>query len=1099
MPVRGSNASDDIETEKLGENMNISRFFRSTSGWLFACLVIAIGLTVGCSKAAKVERFLTSANADLQSGDYDKAEIEYLNVLRLDRSNRIAFESLGKMLHEQGRVRGAYQTLSMAKALDPTNLEVRRMLAETFLSGGGFKEAREEALLMLSQSPTNDDALMLLVDASVTTNDLQDAQQRLEQLRPLARACPGYHLALGGMQLRQRNATNAEVAFRLALALDTNSAAAHLAIGNIHLLRREWKEADAEFKTAADLSPLRSPRRLRYADFKAATGDAATARQLLEDLTKKAPDYLPALMRLAELELSEKRLDAAEALLKRVTARDAGNLEALAFAPRLSLAKGEADKAVDGFEKLVKLNPSNPRAHYQVATAALANNDQAKAMASLTAAVTLAPEYPEAVILLAQLEVRQGDTAGAIASLQRLVKRHPSLVEGQLLLASTYRTRGDLDNALAVYRSLARDYPTNPQPVLYAGLIQREQKQADDARGSFEKALEIRPGFLPALAQLLALDVAEHKFNDAHQRVQAEIQKDPKAPEPLMLLAQLYVAQTNQPQAEATLLKVAELNPEYLPAQVELAKLYVATKREQEALERLQTVVSKDTNDVTSWMRMAIIHTEATDYTAARDIYDRILSINPRYAPAINNLAWLACEHLNDLTRAYELARKASDLQANSPAVGDTMGWIYFKRGEYGRALPVLLESARNLPNEAEVQYHLGMTHYMLGEAAAARAALQNALQLKSDFPGADEAKRRLAVLAIDPDTLSTAQIPDLEKRLDQSPNDPIVLALLAGAYQRAGSAGKAIDAYERSLKLNPSSVPMLVRLSQLYASRPDKAEAALDLLRKAHDLAPADASISHSLGSMAWHRGDHKWALSLLEESARKLTSDPQALYDLGLARYSAGQVDSALAAMRSAQANRPPPALAKAIESFLQMTSLLANPQQADASLAQVQDVLKRETNSLPALMVLAGIEVRRGNAPAAQRSYEAALELFPSFTPAMRELAVLKFGPLNDHAKAYELALRVRETETTDLVITKILGVTSRERGEYSRAADLLTEYCRQAAQDADGLYQLGLTRYKLKQAKDAREALNKALALQPNAAFAAEAKRILTELK
>lgn len=1078
--------------------MNAKRLNRSAGSCLLASLLVAFGLAVGCSKESKQQRHLASANAHLQAGDFDKAEIEYLNVLRLDRSNRIAVESLGKIFQEQGRYAEAYRFLSMAKAIAPTNLDTRLRLAATFLTAAGYKEAREEAAFVLSQAPAHDEALTLLVDASVTTNHLQDARLRLEKLRPQAGTHPGYHLAWGNLHLRQRDATNAEIAFRKALAADTNSAAAYLGIGNVLVLKGQLKEADAAFKIAADLSPLRSPLRVRYAEFKMVTGDFAGARQVLEDLEKKVPDYLPALLQLAELELVQRNFDAAGALLKRVIARDPANLEAQRFGPRLSLARGEADKALAGFEELAKRNPKNPLAHYQVAVAAVVNNDLPKAMASLTAATTLAPDYPDAVRLLAELNLRRGDTASAVSALQRLVRRYPGLMEARFLLASAHRARGNLDEALAVYRNLARDYPTNPQPVLAVGLIQREQKKADDARASFERALGIRSGFLPALVQLLDLDVAEGKFDAAHRRVQAEIQSNPKAPEPLMLLARLYVAQTNHAQAEATLLKVAETNPNYFPAQTELAKLYVATKRERQALERLQAVVSKNTNDLMSWMLIATIQREATDYPAARDTYEKLLTLNPRFVPALNDLAWLYSEHLNDLTRAHDLALKAIQLQPGSPSTADTMGWVHFKRGDYGRALPLLLESAKSLPNEPEVKYHLGMTHYMMGEAAAARVALQNALELKSDFPGAEEAKRRLAVLAINPETVGAAQISDLEKRLRESPSDPIVLALLAGAYQRTGATDKAIDAYERSLQFSPKSVPMMVQLAQLYSGWPDKAKAALDLLHKAHDLAPADAAISHSLGRLAWREGDHKWALSLLEECARKLASDPQLLFDLGMARYSMGQVEAGLAALRSAQTNRPPPALVKSIDDILQMTTLLANPQQAEASLAKVQALLKEQSNHVPALMALAAIETRRNNPAAAQRSYEAALAAFPSFTPALRELAVLHFGPLNNRAKAHELASRVREMDKTDLLITKILGVTSGERGDFNRAADLLTEYTRQRPQEADGFFQLGVVRYKLKQVPQAKEALTKALALQPAGTFAAEAKRILAEL-
>jgi tetratricopeptide (TPR) repeat protein len=179
--------------------------------------------------------------------------------------------------------------------------------------------------------------------------------------------------------------------------------------------------------------------------------------------------------------------------------------------------------------------------------------------------------------------------------------------------------------------------------------------------------------------------------------------------------------------------------------------------------------------------------------------------------------------------------------------------------------------------------------------------------------------------------------------------------------------------------------------------------------------------------------------------------------------------------------------------------MKALLSNPQQAEASLVRVREAVKARTNNVPALMVLAAVESRKGNALDAGRIYENILSIYTSFTPAMRELALLCFGGLKNHEKAHTLASRVREADRSDAEIARILGFTSYERGEFTRSAELLAEYCRQRSQDAEAFYQLGLAHQKLKQVKECKDALNKALSLQPNAAFAAEAKRILGELK
>ena len=59
--------------------------------------------------------------------------------------------------------------------------------------------------------------------------------------------------------------------------------------------------------------------------------------------------------------------------------------------------------------------------------------------------------------------------------------------------------------------------------------------------------------------------------------------------------------------------------------------------------------------------------------------------------------------------------------------------------------------------------------------------------------------------------------------------------------------------------------------------------------------------------------------------------------------------------------------------------------------------------------------------------------------------------------------------------------------------------MTEYTRQHPNDAEAFYYLGLAQQRLKLVNEARQALNRAVSLDPNAAFVAEARKVLAELK
>src|SRR5262249_20830476 len=172
-------------------------------------------------------------------------------------------------------------------------------------------------------------------------------------------------------------------------------------------------------------------------------------------------------------------------------------------------------------------------------------------------------------------------------------------------------------------------------------------------------------------------------------------------------------------------------------------------------------------------MQLATIQLQRKNFAAARDAYEKLLTVAPNSPLALNNLAGLYSESLGELDKAYDLAKKANEAAPNEPHLADTLGWILFKKGDFGNALQLLQESASKMPDSPEIQFHAGMAHYMLGEEEPARIALQKAADASADFPGKDEARQRLALLAIDVGAGNRGVRTELEDYLRKQPNDP--------------------------------------------------------------------------------------------------------------------------------------------------------------------------------------------------------------------------------------------------------------------------------------------------------------------------------------
>jgi tetratricopeptide (TPR) repeat protein len=1055
-------------------------------------------LAPGCSKKSRASRYLEKANTAYKSGQLDRAEILYLNVRNLDRLNPSAIRQLGVIYHEEGRVAQAFPYLQRAAEDAPDNHEVQLKLASCYQFFHKYKEAREEVLKVLSSDPDNEEALLLMIDASRSTNEVLDAEARIASALTTNPAKAAPHIGRGALLFRQQDFDGAEKEFRKASELDPKSGSAFGGLGSVYSARKDTARAGESFQKSYELSPPRSGNRLRYASFKMSIGARDDARKLLSEMTSDAPDYLPGWVALMQLAFAEKQYDEANALANRILARDTVNYDGLLMHGNVLLAKNEPEKAFEQFRKMSDFYDGVPQVHYEMAMACLMMRNVPKAIASLNRALALDPSLAQATLVLAELNMRTGNAATAVAALNKLLKDRPDLSQGYVLLGSAYLAENQPDDAIAAYQKLALLSPKSPEPLLLIGGVLGGGGKYPEARSLFEKALALSPEYAPAIECLLSLDITEKNFPAALKLASGQAQKQPKSSAPQLMLARVYLAQKDNSRAESVLQKAIELDPSQKSAYTTLAQLYVDTGRQKEALARLNSFVST-TNDAGAFVQIGVIHQQLNELPAARDAYEKALTINPNFTTALNNLAYLYSEHFGQIDKAYTMAEKARQLRPSDPYTADTLGWILFKRGEYVRSLGLIQEAVSQLASDPEIQFHLGMVDYMTGDEESARKSLRQAVDSDRKFAGKDEAKRRLDILALDTSAVTSAVIADLEQRFHQDPKDAIVAKRLAGAYEKTAAFNKAVDIYQQMLKSNPDNPAALGRLADLYTSHLNDPQKALELAKQAHKLAPDNPGISRTLGSLVLAQGDYKWSSSLLEDASQKLPPDPVLSYDLAWAYYNLGRVTDSLPLMQKVAASQESLGRQADAKQFVQFATAFENPANTSVQPSDIRNALTAKPDYLPALMASGAMNEAAGNAAESKRLYEQALRKNPLFLPAVRRLALLEVRSFPDDPNSYDLCAKARESFPNDPEVSKAFGIASYRRGDFQRCSQLLKEYIRSNTDDPDVLYYLGMAHYRLKQSQESKGELQRALAMNSKSSMAEEARRVLAELK
>ncbi|SHK46267.1 putative PEP-CTERM system TPR-repeat lipoprotein [Marinobacter antarcticus] len=370
---------------------------------------------------------------------------------------------------------------------------------------------------------------------------------------------------------------------------------------------------------------------------------------------------------------------------------------------------GNPEAATTRLEKLTKDSPKLQQPKVALANLYAQSGQREKAVSMLVDAAAITPEAIRPLQQAGQIYMQDHTVDEAKTWLASVAKTNPELEQNtDTLTALIAITQGELANART---TLSKWKDTDSATVKRAlgQLLLAEAKAAADnkewpeARAKAAEAIALEPeniGFalLPAgIAQMegklddafLALDAVEQTHGEVPATIlsRARLLQQQKGPEAAYnYLADKWQATKDQ-QIMPSLLGLAK---EQAPGAVDgLTDSWV-----QEAPDSLPALLTR-----AEWLM-----TDGQE-TAAASYYEKVLSQQPNNVAALNNLAWTLREENPD--RALKLAKQASELAPNSPAVLDTYGWVLHLAGKHAEAKTAIEKALDLAPGNAEIGAHL--------------------------------------------------------------------------------------------------------------------------------------------------------------------------------------------------------------------------------------------------------------------------------------------------------------------------------------------------------------------------------------------------------
>jgi tetratricopeptide (TPR) repeat protein len=403
--------------------------------------------------------------------------------------------------------------------------------------------------------------------------------------------------------------------------------------------------------------------------------------------------------------------------------------------------------AITEYTRAVRFAPDHPRGIRQLGLAHQRLGERREAYVFLEKAVKLEPNDPVARLALGSLYLDDRRPADAVTQARTVLAAAPENLDAWNLLGSARLVLGEPGPAIQAFREIVELAPRDPRGPYLLGLGLAAQGKEAEAGRQFEAALALDSTFADPLIRLVEMDRVAGHLDEALSRIQEYLRHAGDSPRLENLLGVVHAARGNAEAAETAFRKAIELEPSFGDAYARLAELHRATGRLREALATANQAVLADSASLGAWMVLGYTHQQLGDLAQARQAYERALAVNPRFAPAANNLAWILAEQGVNGGRALSLAELAKRESPEDPHISDTLGWVLYKLGEYRRAVAALSESAAKLPGNPGVHYRLGLALGKSGDTTAAREALRLALGSSEPFPEREAARQALAAL----------------------------------------------------------------------------------------------------------------------------------------------------------------------------------------------------------------------------------------------------------------------------------------------------------------------------------------------------------------
>ena len=856
--------------------------------------VLAGGAYVVTKKSP--EDHLKTGIALQQSGDFKGAAIELKNMLQVSPDNGEARLMLGRVQFANGDYQAAEKELKKARDLGFKAPDLELMLARTLLLLNQPQRILDEINPVEGEAVESKAAILALrARAYLLLNNPTAAEKELEDADASSSDHPESLLARAYLATTMKKPDVALELIDRALVKDDKRADIWVMKGDLLRLLKRSDEAMPAYARAITIEPANIPARLSSAQLHLEGGTLDKAEADLKELRKYAPNNVMGRYLEAFIEFRRSRFPEADAKLADVLRSAPDFLPAHLLGGAVKLATGNREAAKSHLDRVLSAAPQHPLARKLMAATmanlgdllqakkildtfenagddpilntlqgelALRQGDYAQARKHLEKMEATAQQSPKFFTELAASRMGTGDEAGAIQALTRAAELDTASAKPDVLLVLAHLKEKRYEQASKVIDKLEKERPDDPLVQNLRGSIFIARNDKTNARASFAKALQMKPGYFPAASNLALLDMMDKDNKAARSRFEQLLKNSPSESRAWLALATMDAREKNEAGYLKNLEQAKKTDGKSVQAHQLLTRYWLGKNDAGKALSAAnEGLTASGRPEFNEYIGLAQMMQK--DNANALVSFQRWAEISPT-----NPMAHFRVAQAQVAAKNKEAALKALDkalaLRSDFAEASISKSLLLGQMGRYADAIKVARGVQASAPKAAagflaEAEVLFADKKYLDAGKLYAKAA-----QMTGQGQPLTRAYQAYA---------AAGQPAEGEKLLDQwlktKPNDGVVRHQLALVQLNANRLKESAEHYRVLIRANPKDLAAYNNLAWLLGEL--KSPEAVATAEQAYKFNPENPAIQDTLGWLLVNAGQTQRGLDLLKKALAK------------------------------------------------------------------------------------------------------------------------------------------------------------------------------------------------------------------------------------